>query len=92
MELKSKSIQLCIHNSFILCIVQNYVNCVVFILETMLSDKNWNTVYSLKIDIFEALPSLPFLSIKYCPLSFLFIENKSLMCGCTVLISIQFGL
>lgn len=59
----------------------------------MLSDKNWNTVYSWNIDIFEALPPSPTLPQHQILSSlFLFIENKSLMCGCTVLISIQFGL
>jgi len=56
-----------------------------------LSDKHWNTVYFLNTEIPEALPPLAFLGIRYCHL-FLFIENKSLMCGCTVLISIQFGI
>jgi len=59
----------------------------------MLSDINWNTVYSLNIDIFEAFPPSPALP-QHQILSSLFylLKTKSLMCGCTVLISIQFGL
>lgn len=60
MELKANSIQLCI---------QRFSHCASFNIVcglhpgNMLSEYNWNTVYSLNRDIFEAPPPLPFLSI-----------------------------
>lgn len=43
----------------------------------MLSEKNWNTVYSLNIGISEALSPLLSLSIRYCPLFFYLLKTKA---------------
>lgn len=83
------SLYSCVHNSFTLC----------FILHCVWSS-SWKHVIWEKLEYCLLLehryiwspfsPTLP----QHQMLSslFLFIENKSLMCGCTVLISIQYGL
>lgn len=69
MELKSKSLELCVNA------VHRSATWVVFVLETCYLIRNWNTVYFLNIDISEVLPPVPFHSIRYYPL-FLFIYWK----------------